>query len=100
MAIDYKHSAIILDKNKIIAGATNVPYKTVPDGSGIYGSAHAEVRAIRIALNALRGTRKTLKGLRIYVMRVNKHGLIKNSKPCKDCMSQIEKHGLKPSWSE
>lgn len=97
MAECYKHSAIICKGRKFVAGATNIIYKTNPDGSGPFRACHAEVRAIRIAKNLLKTD--DLKGYTIFVTRVNQDGVLKSSKPCKDCSKFIEENKLKAEWT-
>ncbi len=92
---DFKHGAIIYDKNTIIAKGFNIPRKSHPQGSGIFSSVHAEVMAI---LNAVK-TRKDLSKLEILIIRINKRNQFLLSKPCEDCMNLIKRLGLNPIWS-
>ena len=93
----YRHGAIVLLKGRFITGAFNMPMKTDPHGGGVYSSAHAEIRAIRKARAIL--NRNDLSDCTIFVLRLNKRGDIKFSKPCKDCQIFIDKHGLEAQWS-
>lgn len=92
----YKHSAIIHKNSKFLTGAYNLYKKTCPGGSGFYSTCHAEVRAIRQALNM----GYNLSNCSIYVMRVNRSGIVRLSKPCKDCQKLIDKYGMRCNWSE
>lgn len=52
---------------------------------------HAERHAIYSALRAKKKVEDTI----LYVVRVNKRGQYRNSKPCSHCAKQIMKHGIK-----
>lgn len=93
----YKHGAVIHKRGRPIVGAFNIPYKTHPCGSGPYETCHAEVRAIAKAKSVLNVS--DLKGYGIYVLRVNRRGEMKLSKPCDDCMALIKEHNLSVNWS-
>lgn len=94
---DYRHGAVIHKKGRPIVGAFNIPYKTHPEGSGPFGTCHAEVRAIAKARSIL--NRDDLTGYSLYVLRVNRRGEMKLSKPCNDCMALIKEHNLSVEWS-
>lgn len=94
---DFFHSAIVHYKGKFLTGKCNLSYKTIPNGSGPYSSAHAELRAIRSARAIV--NRKNLRGFSIFVMRTNRRGEIRLSKPCPNCMRQIKEAGLKAEWT-
>jgi hypothetical protein len=81
----------------MLTGACNVAYKTHPNGSGPYGTCHAEVRVIARAKSIL--NKNDLSGYSIYVIRINKRGEMKLSKPCDDCMALIKEHNLSVDWS-
>jgi cytidine deaminase len=93
----YRHGAIVMRKGHFITGAFNMPFKTHPNGSGPYSSCHAEIRAITKARAIL--NRNDLGDCTIYVMRLNKRGEVRLSKPCHHCMLVINQHNLKASWS-
>jgi len=93
----YRHSAIVFKKGRFICGAANIQKKTHTLGSGPHTSCHAEVRAIIKAKAIL--NRNNLSDCTIFVMRINKRGEIKLSKPCKDCAKLITVHGLKAEWT-
>jgi tRNA(Arg) A34 adenosine deaminase TadA len=94
---DYRHGAVIHKRGRPIVGAFNIPYKTHPEGSGPFGTCHAEVRAIAKARSVLH--RDDLTGYSLYVLRVNRRGEMKLSKPCNDCMALIKEHNLSVEWS-
>jgi len=94
----YRHGAVIHKRGRPITGAFNVPYKTHPKGSGPYTTCHAEVRAVAKALSIL--NKSDLSGYSIYVIRINKRGEMKLSKPCDDCMALIKEHNLSVDWSK
>lgn len=94
----FLHAAVIHKGKRFLVGASNVPHKTHPQGSGPHSTAHAEIRAIIRAKRMLKS--EDLSGYSIYVLRLNRCGVVKLSKPCPDCMKFIEKHGLRVDWSE
>ena len=94
-AKNYKHAAVIYRKSRIISIAENIIYKTHPCGAGPHTSSHAEIRAIMIAKHI--GVKK---GDKILVIRINRRGYIKLSKPCKDCMRLINQYNIRPVWSD
>jgi deoxycytidylate deaminase len=81
---------------RLIASGFNDSSKTHPRGCGHNNSHHAEFSAI---LRAKR-VRSNLRGCSIFVVRINRRGEIRFSKPCSDCWAHIENEGLKPFWSE
>ena len=95
---EFKHAACVFKGKRIFGIGRNVQYKTHPSGSGPYCTMHAEVAAITQAKNFF-WPEKDLSGLSIFVMRVNKRGEIKFSKPCEDCMRLIRQYGLSPYWT-
>ncbi len=98
----FRHGAIITKKGRFIAGAHNIVHKTDPQGSGHFQAAHAEVRTIKKARSVLKRLRPgdDLSDCEIFVLRINKSGEIKLSKPCPCCMRLIEKYGLTVDWSK
>lgn len=92
----YRHSAVIFSKNKILVSTYNIQRKTHPYGSGPHGTVHAEVRAIVKAIN-LAGS---LRGFKIFIMRLGKNGEFKPSKPCIDCIKLIKDNGLELAWTD
>ncbi len=79
------HGSVIELGGRIIAKGTN-SLKPLAPPDGKY-SIHAEVAAMnRAGIKAV--------GATLYVVKVNKKG-IKNSEPCKDCVAEIKKSGIK-----
>ena len=92
----YKHAAVLYRKRSIIASAFNVQRKSHPNGSGPYMTLHAEVRVLNQALSKL----GSLKGTKMFVLRTNNQGIIKTSKPCKDCRKYIERTNVNVCWTD
>ena len=85
-----KHGAVIVYKNKIIASGYNYMCDYMHNNYSI----HAEVAAI----SQLFYNKKLLEVCDIYVVRIataNFNYCLKNSKPCKNCTSFINKYNLK-----
>lgn len=87
------HTAIITKRNKIIATSRNT-VGTRSRGSGWdHRSLHAEIAVVKSL-----GDLSQLRGCTLVVIRLNKQGETRNSKPCEACESFIgkcmKKYGL------
>lgn len=87
-----KHGAVVVKSGRVVGSGYN-RFKNHPDVIPeelikIHCSRHAEEVAIREAGSNARGAI-------LYVARVNKKGVDRNSKPCKECAKLIEKSGIK-----
>jgi len=86
MELHHQHHATIFKRNKILASATNrVGSRKLGCGYSTY-TIHAE-RAVVKSL----GDVSQLRGATLLVVRYNKHGDMRNSKPCDDCVLFLEK---------
>jgi hypothetical protein len=80
------HYATIYKRNKAIAESRN-SIGTRSRGSGWSNSTiHAEIAVVKEL-----GDLRKLDGCVLVVMRVNKKGEIRNSKPCENCKHFLEK---------
>jgi len=87
----FHHGAVLARKSKIIETGFN-HYVSNHDSCYIeYSALHAERDVIEKALK--RGC--ALRGATIYVVRVNKRGQLRNSKPCQECAKLILEHGIR-----
>jgi len=88
----HKVGCIIFDKKTILSKGYNTSQKSVkklhPKFQRFPYSVHAEVDAIIKA-------RMDLKGCSMLVVRINKSGQLRLSKPCINCMKYIEYAGIK-----
>lgn len=92
----YRHGAVIYTNSKrILAIGSNQIYKTHPKSRSHLCTLHAEVSAICKAKSRY----GRLNGYKIFVLRLNKIGELKLSKPCDGCMSLIKSEGLIPFWT-
>jgi len=87
-----KHGAVVVKSGRVVGAGFN-KFKNHPDVIPtdlikIHCSRHAEEVAIREAGS-------NAKGAILYVARVNKRGIDRNSKPCRECSKLIEKSGIK-----
>lgn len=89
--LQYKHSACLIHRNKMISIGLNkyikmskIDYKT---------SVHAEIDAI------LQSDIKEIKGLDIIIIRVKKLAngelVLKNSRPCNNCIDKMKTYGIR-----
>lgn len=90
-----RHGAAVFRGGRVIATGRNFINKTHPQGSGNLKTIHAELQAITRALK----TQENLNGYGILVVRINKNGEPRMSKPCKDCMRLIRGLGLTAVWT-
>lgn len=80
----HKHGAAIFKNNRLLAIGHNKKYP----------SRHAEEDAICKVLKN-NNKRNHLRGSTIYVVRVGKNGMLKNSMPCNKCLSLIKFVGIR-----
>ena len=88
----FKVGAVIYDKRRLISFGTNHLERSVRSYNRKYvqfeGKIHAEVMSI---INA----KTDLQGYSIVVVRVNKKGQLRMSKPCEFCMGYIHSVGIR-----
>ncbi len=86
------HGAVVVKSGRVIGTGfnkdRNSPYYVSPEHIKTHCSVHAEVDAIRDAGGNVRGAV-------LYVARVNKQGIDRNSKPCIRCQAVINKSQIK-----
>ncbi len=82
----YKHCAVIVKKNRIISIGHNRRASPMMKREGQH-TIHAEHDAIRRA-------KEDLRGASMYIMRFNKHGNARLSKPCVRCIRRIYRSGI------
>ena len=82
----HKHGCVVVSKGKIIAHATN---KRIGDPKFCWRRSyvHAEAAAAIAA-----GTR--ISGASVYVARVGKNGLPRESRPCRKCQKYLFRMGV------
>lgn len=89
----YKHGAISILGNKIMTKGYNK--SLVKDV--IFNSLHAEMSVIQ-QLKRLRLNEKERKKINVVVIRVNKCGELKMSKPCQNCQNIMKDFGIKKCY--
>jgi hypothetical protein len=80
------HYAKILKRNKVIASCRN----SIGTRSRGCGYSDQSIHAERAVVKRL-GDVSQLDGCVLLVIRVNKQGELRNSKPCRDCQKFLEK---------
>ncbi len=85
--VKYKHSAALLQGNKVITVGNNKHLDIKYNNEGIKISIHAEIDCMSNC--------KNVKGLDLIVIRVNKKGELRNSKPCQECLEKLRKKGIR-----
>lgn len=88
----YRVGAVVFKGKRILSRGHNTYQKSAkklhPKFTRWPNSVHAEVDAILKA-------RRNLKGASILVVRINKAGELRNSKPCAHCMLYLKHVGIK-----
>lgn len=87
-----KHGAIIVKGGRVVGTGfnknRNSPLVVSENHIKTHCSEHAEISAIKDASF-------NVKNAVIYIARVNKNGMDRNSKPCNQCFDVISKLGIK-----
>ncbi len=82
----HKLGAVLVVKGKPISVGHN-QYKTHPEAK--YTGLHAEIQALKSS------GKNVIRGSTMFVYREKKDGSLGLSKPCKDCMKELKKFGIK-----
>jgi len=87
-----RHGAVVVKSGRVLGMGYNKdrnhPTQVSPEHIKTHCSSHAEVEAIKDA-------NWNVKGAVLYVARVNRQGMDRNSKPCKYCEAVIESTQIK-----
>lgn len=79
--VNNRHSAVLFKNDNFY----NFSYNTFVKQDT---TVHAEINAIKTFYE------RKVKGLHILVIRVNKSGIIRNSRPCNECIKKLLKLGI------
>ena len=74
---------IICESNKYLKN------KIIVDGNTYYKTIHAEIKV------TTKMPRRYLKNIDIIVIRVSSNGMLKNSRPCNNCIDKLTKLGIR-----
>jgi deoxycytidylate deaminase len=90
-AISYKHAAALIYNNTIYSSGINKFIKTIKtkDNKTHYKTMHAEINVFE------NFPKKNVKGMDILVIRINKSNILKNSRPCNQCIDELLKIGIR-----
>lgn len=87
-----KHGAVVVKSGRVLGTGYNKdrndPDRVSPEHIKQHCSVHAEIDAIRDA-------NWNVRGAVLYVARVNRQGMDRNSKPCERCQVVIEETQIK-----
>lgn len=91
-ALHYKHSACLLNKNKILAIGNNKYFKDILiENQLVKLSIHAEIDALYKNKYS-----KNIKGLDILIIRISDNSTnLKNSRPCNSCIEKLKQKGIR-----
>lgn len=85
---NFRHGAILFDGRQILSTGYNRPIVS----KNIFNSIHAEMAAI---INAKSFKKfKKRQNLTMFVVRINKHDSLCNSKPCMHCQKIMKTYGV------
>jgi len=88
--IYYKHSAILICKNKILSIGYNKYFKELMNGNKIFLlTIHAEIDVL------FKTNMKWVRGLDILIIRIDKNLNLKNSRPCNACIDKLKEKGIR-----
>jgi deoxycytidylate deaminase len=93
--INFKHAAALIKKDTLYTSGFNKFIKEVKIRKDNvtqthYKTIHAEVDALCNYHN-----KKQIKGMDIIVIRINKKNLLRQSRPCNDCIYKLNKLGIR-----
>ena len=93
--VNFKHAAGLIHKDILWQTGLNKFMKkiTIKQNKGTqtyYRTVHAEIDVMLKFHH-----KRQLKGMDIIVIRVNKNNLLKNSKPCYDCICKLRQMGIR-----
>jgi deoxycytidylate deaminase len=88
--IYHKHAAALISGNTIYSAGINKFIKEIKNNNNIYKrTMHAEINVFE------NFPKKNVKGLDILVIRINKNYVLKNSRPCNQCIEKLKKIGIR-----
>jgi deoxycytidylate deaminase len=86
----YKHAAALISGNKVYSSGANKFIKQIKNNNPIYNrTMHAELTVFE------KLQKKNVRGMDILVIRINKHLVLKNSRPCNQCIDKLRKIGIR-----
>lgn len=93
--IYYKHAAALIKNDKYITSGFNKFIKQITIRKDNITQTH--YKTIHAEVNTLYSfhDKKKVKGMDIIVIRVNKNNILKNSRPCNDCIYKLNKLGIR-----
>lgn len=88
--ISYKHSAALICNGELYSLGINkfVPFKKYK-GMQLYRTIHAELSIFE------KVSKRMVKGMDIIVIRINRGLKLRNSRPCKDCIEELQRIGIR-----
>jgi deoxycytidylate deaminase len=90
-----KHAAALIKNEKHISSGFNKFIKEVTIRKDNITQTHFKTLHAEVdALYSFHG-KKNVKGMDIIVIRVNKNNILKNSRPCNDCINKLNKLGIR-----
>lgn len=89
--IYYKHAAALISGDTIYSSGINKFIKEIKDKNNniYYKTMHAEINVFE------NFPKKNVKGMDILVIRINKNFILKNSRPCNQCIEKLQKIGIR-----
>lgn len=94
--ISYKHAAALIDSAHIYSSGVNRFVKTFQIKSKETNEIQTHFKTVHAEINVFsKMPKKSVKGLDILVIRINKQLALKNSRPCNNCIDKLKKIGIR-----
>ena len=94
--ISYKHAAALIDNDNIYSSGVNRFVKTFHIKSKGTDEIQTHFKTIHAEINVFsKMPKRSVKGLDILVIRINKQLALKNSRPCNHCIDKLKKIGIR-----
>jgi deoxycytidylate deaminase len=88
--VSQKHGAALISNKKIYSICANAIIKIIHVNNTMHSrSIHAELNVFS------KFSKNNVKNMDIIVIRVNKHNVLKNSRPCNDCIEKLTICGIR-----
>ena len=88
--VSYKHAAALISNNTIYSFGTNKFLKEIKvNNTSYHKTKHAEITVFE------KLPKKRFTGMDILVIRINKNLVLKNSRPCNQCIDKLIKLGIR-----
>lgn len=86
----YKHAAALICGDTVYSSGANKYIKQIKNNNQAYNrTMHAEITVFE------KLQKKKVRGMDLLVIRINKHSILRNSRPCNQCIDKLRKIGIR-----